>query len=409
MPHLRVDASYRNTNNWNLPVDEFGKFFRFADGRGIKNIGGFRPKSKASGSTRITDCCFCVLVTNLGETEWPDALNSETGAFIYYGDNRSPGEIVNRTHVGGNSLLESVFAKVHSGQRQGIPPFLCFQSFGAAEGMYMRFLGLAAPGGPAASGLEDLVAVWRIKGNERFQNYRALFSILAADTVSHEWLEDLVRGVAPAESSHCPLAWKVWVNRGRYDLLKCERTVRARTKEEQAPRCARESAVLSALCSSLTPRQFEFAAAALVTMMDERFVNLQVTPAVRDGGRDVIAQYRVGHDLHQILLSASVEAKLWNPRQAVGVKPMMRLLSRLKHRDMGVFITTSFFERQVQQELIEDKQPVILVSGGDIARVLISRDIEGEALVRWLARFTSEAPPTDPTHGRIEFELTDGA
>jgi hypothetical protein len=45
MLELRVDASYRNTNNWNLPIDEFGKFFRFADGRGIKNVGGFRPKS----------------------------------------------------------------------------------------------------------------------------------------------------------------------------------------------------------------------------------------------------------------------------------------------------------------------------------------------------------------------------
>lgn len=399
MRDLRVDASYRNTNNWNLPIDEFGKFFRFADGRGIKNVGGFRPKSRAGGSTKITDCCFCVLVTNLGEIEWPDALNSETGAFIYYGDNRSPGAIVNRTPVGGNTLLEDVFAKVHSGKRQGVPPFLCFQSFRAAEGMYMRFLGLAAPGGPAASGLEDLVAVWRIKGDQRFQNYRAMFSILAADAVSHEWLEDLVRGVAPAESLHCPLAWKTWVNRDRYELLKCEPTARVRTKEEQQPKGERETAVLSTLCSSLTPRQFEFAAAALVTMMDERFVNLQVTPAVRDGGRDVIAQYRVGHDLHQVLLSASVEAKLWNPHQAVGVKPMMRLLSRLKHRDMGVFVTTSFFERQVQQELIEDKHPVILVSGGDIARLLISREIDGGALVRWLERFTSDAPLTSTACG----------
>jgi hypothetical protein len=396
MLELRVDASYRNTNNWNLPIDEFGKFFRFADGRGIKNVGGFRPKSKADGSTKITDCCFCVLVTNLGETEWPDALNSETGTFIYYGDNRSPGTVVNRTPVGGNTLLEDAFAKVHRGERRIIPPFLCFQSFGGAEGMRMRFLGLAAPGGPAASGLEDLVAVWRIKGDQRFQNYRALFSILAADTVSHEWLEDLVRGVAPGDSIHCPPVWKAWVNRGKYELLKCERTVRVRTKDEQQPRDDREAAVLLTLCSLLTPRQFEFAAAALVTMMDDRFVNLQVTPAVKDGGRDVIAQYRVGHDLHQVLLSASVEAKLWNPRQAVGVKPMMRLLSRLKHRDMGVFVTTSFFERQVQQELIEDRHPVILVSGGDIARLLISREIEGGALKRWLERFISDASLTSP-------------
>jgi hypothetical protein len=91
---------------------------------------------------------------------------------------------------------------------------------------------------------------------------------------------------------------------------------------------------------------------------------------VRDGGRDVIAQYRVGHELHQVLLSAFIEAKHWNPKDAVGVKPMMRLLSRIKHRDLGIFVTTSYFENQVQKELIEDRHPVILVSGGDICTAL---------------------------------------
>ena len=284
------------------------------------------------------------------------------------------------------------FGKLHRGEREHIPPFLCFQSFNGVDGMYMRFLGLAAPGGPSASGLEDLVAIWRIKGDTRFQNYRALFSVLDADTVPHGWLEDLVNGQSPTDSPHCPSAWKVWVKRNRYELLKCERTLRARTKVEQMPANEREVAVLCSLVSSLTPRQFEFAAAAIVSLMDERFVNLQVTQAVRDGGRDVIAQYRVGHDLHQILLSASVEAKLWDLQSAVGVKPMMRLLSRLKHRDMGVFVTTSYFERQVQEELIEDGHPVILVSGGDIARLLISREIEGEALERWMHHFAKEDP-----------------
>jgi hypothetical protein len=108
--------------------------------------------------------------------------------------------------------------------------------------------------------------------------------------------------------------------------------------------------------------------------MDERFREPSVTRAVRDGGRDVIAAYQVGHSQHQIHLSASLEAKRWNPASAVGVKPMMRLIARLKHRDIGVFVTTSFFDLQVQKELIEDGHPVILMSGGDVARLLISRE-----------------------------------
>lgn len=134
----------------------------------------------------------------------------------------------------------------------------------------------------------------------------------------------------------------------------------------------------------MTPRQFEFAAAELLPLMDARFINRKVTREVRDGGRDVIAQYQVGHGYHGIPLNISVEAKLWNEAGAVGVKPMMRLISRLKHRDFGVFITTSFFDTTVQRELIEDGHPVILVSGGDIARILIAHEKDGDALDRWL-------------------------
>jgi len=87
---LRVDASYRNTNNWQDAHDVFNKFFRF-NGVGINNTSGFRPKSKAHSSTDILKCAFCVLVTNFGESEWPDSVDRENGIFTYFGDNRSAG------------------------------------------------------------------------------------------------------------------------------------------------------------------------------------------------------------------------------------------------------------------------------------------------------------------------------
>lgn len=150
--------------------------------------------------------------------------------------------------------------------------------------------------------------------------------------------------------------------------------------------------MLREILAGLNDRQFEFAAAALISLMDSRFANIEVTPAVRDGGRDVLADYRVGHQGHSIALNAYIEAKRWNPAASVGVKPVMRLISRLKHRDFGVFVTTSFFDKQVQQELIDDRHPVILVAGGDIARILISREIEGESLARWISQVRSRAP-----------------
>ncbi len=233
---LRVDASYRNTNNWQNPDDVFNRFFRFVDKKGINNTSGFRPKSKAGGDTDITECAFCVLVTNFGETEWPDAIDRENGLFMYYGDNRSPGRPLNETAVGGNRLLEKVFTALHLGERSKIPPFLAFEKCKTDQGTQMRFLGLTCPGAQGMSALEDMVAVWRMQNNLRFQNYRAVLTILKEETVSHAWLQELVDGATPEESGHCPSAWRLWVRTGAYSPLRCTRELRPRTRLEQMPR-----------------------------------------------------------------------------------------------------------------------------------------------------------------------------
>lgn len=247
----------------------------------------------------------------------------------------------------------------------------------------MRFLGLAVPGAQGMSSLDDLVAVWRRTGDQRFQNYKATFTIINEPVVSHSWLEEIVSGADPVSADCCPPAYRKWVETGKYQPLITEPKTTPRNKAEQLPRTERERAILEKV-RTLSPRQFEYAAAEFLGMMDARFSNAEVTREVRDGGRDVLAKYKVGHGDHSISLQVSVEAKLWDGTSAVGVKPMMRLISRLKHRDFGVFITSSFFDRTVQQELIDDQHPVILISGGDIARMLLASDIEAESLQRWI-------------------------
>ncbi len=272
-------------------------------------------------------------------------------------------------------MLEQIYELLHTGQREKIQPFLCFENYNAGKGTFMRFLGLACPGATGISAFEDLAAIWRIKGRTRFQNYRALFTVLAEPEVPRAWLTDLVNGVPPLQSGYCPERWRKWVQTGLYSPLQCERQRLPRTRADQLPRTAEEARVLDAVHHGLNDREFEFAAASLTKLIDPRFGDLTVTRAVVDGGRDVIASYRVGHDEHQVSLSVYVEAKRWRLDSAVGVKPMMRLIARLKHRDVGVFVTTSFFHRQVQQELIEDNHPVLLVTGGDIARILIKHEL----------------------------------
>ena len=77
--------------------------------------------SPAKGTVRL-----CVLYSELSDPDWPDGLYTETGRFVYYGDNKRPGLDVHDTRRRGNLLLRDVFAALHSGSRDKIPPFLVF-------------------------------------------------------------------------------------------------------------------------------------------------------------------------------------------------------------------------------------------------------------------------------------------
>src|SRR3954466_4991776 len=67
----------------------------------VGNQGGFRyAGSPDKDSVRVV-----VLYTTGGEPDWPDSLNTYSGDFTYYGDNRSPGRGLHDTRRRGNLLL----------------------------------------------------------------------------------------------------------------------------------------------------------------------------------------------------------------------------------------------------------------------------------------------------------------
>lgn len=72
---------------------------------------------------------------------------------------------------------------------------------------------------------------------------------------------------------------------------------------------------------------------------------------------------------------------------------MARLISRLRQRQFGVFVTTSVVARQAYKEVREDGHPIIFISGRDITRILIDKGWNTPELVR--AMLEGEFP----THG----------
>lgn len=193
---LIVDAVYQGGDRGNVSDDPISKLM------GCGNRGGFRITGGKSTSYKSA-----VLYSSLGDPDWPDYLDHETGSFVYYGDNKQPGHDLHSKK--GNLLLKYVFGVIHTpgAERVTIPPFFIFTK--GNTGRDVVFRGLAAPGGAGVPPTEDLVAIWKSKAGRRFQNYKSVFTVLDVPSVSRSWLNDLKAG--RVLSKNCPEAWRRWV------------------------------------------------------------------------------------------------------------------------------------------------------------------------------------------------------
>lgn len=63
---------------------------------------------------------------------------------------------------------------------------------------------------------------------------------------------------------------------------------------------------------------------------------------------------------------------------------MSRLISRIKHRQFGVLVTTSYVNNQAYKEVIEDGHPILIVTASDIAAILKLNSITSENIESWL-------------------------
>ncbi len=134
------------------------------------------------------------------------------------------------------------------------------------------------------------------------------------------------------------------------------------------------------------PYLFEEFAILITTLSDKNIINCQNTRPTRDGGRDGIGEYKILNGLSSGLKTTfALEAKCYSVSNSVGVKETSRLISRIKHREFGVFVTTSYVAKQAYEEIIEDNHPIAIISGTDIIDILFKNDItDSDSLIKFL-------------------------
>ncbi|MFI6325536.1 restriction endonuclease [Nonomuraea sp. NPDC050556] len=372
---LVLDAIYAGGNAGNISDDPLARLLP-----GVGNQGGFR----FHGSPTRQDVRFALLFTTGAEPDWPDELDLQTGIFTYYGDNRHPGKELHETSRRGNVLLRDAFDWSHSNtSRVNVPPFFLFEK-AAAMGRNVRFRGLLAPGGAVLTSDDELQAIWRSTRGVRFQNYRSRFTVLDVPKISRAWITDLARG--NSLGSNCPPPWREWIEARTYQQLLAPSTTIVRSKTEQEPDAAGKQ-VVSAIHQHFSgrPHDFEACAVEIWRMMAPSTGACEVTRHSRDGGRDAVGEYLLGPAGDRVAVEFALEAKCYAATTSVGVKEVTRLISRIRHRQFGVFVTTSYFNSQVYKEVREDVHPIVMVCARDIADALRSHGYgDTHAVQGWL-------------------------
>ena len=355
---------------------------------GIGNMGGFRKSVNSKTGKTVA-----LILTSTGrETAWPDELDMFQGIYTYYGDNRKPGRGLHETPKKGNIQLRDMFALAHGSiqDRQQCPLILIFQNTGYERDITFR--GIAVPGTKNLTLGEDLVAVWATEGNQRYQNYKATFSILDASEISGNWVREIIKSKKlNYEDERTPLTLRKWISTGEYRPLTADPIKITRTIAEQTPLPGIQTELIETILGHCKndPWLFEGIAASVWEMSLENDLQIDLTRKWRDGGRDAIGHLIIGPKMDPIKINFALEAKCLTPPNRVGVKYMSRLISRLRYREFGIMVTTSAVDAQAYEEVRKDGHPVVVIAGKDIAEILLRRGINNVELLQvWLSKLS---------------------
>ena len=387
--HLYVDAIYKSDPpKKDISAEVLSKLL------GVKNQGGFRYL----GETRSPK--MVILFTSGEDVYWRDELDNSLGVFLYYGDNKTPGNDLHKTNLHGNEILRDMFAIAANEDltiRKKLPPVFIFKK---TTGRDVKFLGLAVPGIHGKPQKDWLTAVWGSnKDGDRFQNYKAFFTVLNTSSgsdmesgagINLAWLNDIESGNA-YDSPYAPKEWKRYIDKKTYLPLIARMEKFWKSKNDQLPSESLKLKMLENIHDYFIEKDrgygFEQFAAYIISCMDEAIVDIDVTRPFKDGGFDAIGRYKIFKNVeNSVFVEFYVQAKCYSSRNPVVVSDTARLISRLKKRQFGILVTTSYIAKQAYQEILDDGHPVVIINGKDIIEYIFNElEIRTlEKLQEWL-------------------------
>jgi hypothetical protein len=354
----RLGHDFRDTGSVTNAADQFLGWIN-VPGSGMRNMPGIRPLKFTS--LKESAPAVIVLVTDerssgSASNPWDDLVDIPHGRIVYWGDAKFDSKRTVDDFVG-NRALRDAFNQVLDSQMALVPPILHFSK--KTTGV-LTFNGLCV--------LDRLELTWFEHDGRPVRNYRAHLTILDEEFVDVAWLHSRMQATSRAElSASGPRAWRRYQD-GVIDRLRVWAPM-VRTMSSQLPPVGSgEASVLSQLVS-LTPTGFEAAVVTLLRELEEVRHNIVRTRPTADGGFDFVGSFTLPPPI-QYEIPFLGEAKRYARTTAVGPKDVSRLVARLARGQYGIFVTTSYFTRQSQEEVLEDRYPTTLVAGADLVRIM---------------------------------------
>lgn len=312
------------------------------------------------------------------DTPWENFLDVDNGYARYFGDNYKPDQDPDEAN-GNYRLLEQfrMHRAENRGERMKACPIVIFERPSVGRLLFQ--------------GIGIITNVERVMqrvpgGTTAFANYAFELAVLSlaetGDTLDWNWIS---KRRSPSTSDQealalAPESWKTWVNKGNGSLTGVRRSV-AKTSlveksEQLPPSTSTEYKDLVEIYDFYTDNKnkhgFEFLAAKIALRLFQihgrAYTHGWITKASGDGGADFVGRLDVGDGFSKLRIVVLGQAKCEKIETATGGNHIARLVSRLRRGWVGVYVTTSFFSEPVQQEVIEDRYPVMMINGKRVAQ-----------------------------------------
>jgi len=379
----RLGHTYRDTGASSDPTDQFLRWVN-QEGSGIRNMGGIRPLKYIQRWSDVP--AWIILVTHEGNrgthaNPWDDLVDLPHGRIIYWGDAKFDADRAIDDFVG-NRAIRNAWESVIDNRGSVVPPILHFTKSGKGV---TRFNGLCI--------LDRLDLTWFEDHGRPVRNYRAHLTVLDEHEVDLRWLQSRARATSLAEleatNQQAPPAWRRY-QAGVVDRLRIWASLVRSTQAQLPEPGSADEGVLRQLVA-MPPTHFEAAVVSLLREMDEVRHSINRTRPTADGGFDFYGSFTLPPPL-DYEISLLGEAKRYSPGTAVSPDRVSRLVARLNRGQYGLFVTTSYYTKQAQEEVIADGYPVKLISGADVTRMMREMRItQGDTISpRWLATVTAE-------------------